>query len=993
MVTRPSSAPQRPRTASRQRAIFSEVLLVEVKPGTQKLAGPSQGRDIRSTRESRPLSANGFAARTRHVPALMLSNASKYAIIEPKVMESHRSVAGRCPRRLRIERLKKKYESQDIQRLLTERGVDVTLPWYEDKSPLPIEAFDNKDLDLRTPLEWLALGTNPDTGRYEKPLPVLALWRDPENGVGHWRRAVVMQYDSRVEKFEIQYEDWDAEPTDAGGRRGMMEFLPRLRVMFRGEDPEVFANRVEEAYKSRAAADCLLRYNFYIDNMPTDDVQQLNCDQMDWLRKAVSGLSEVTVDVAHEGVAPEVKTGRPGSTVDTADLELILQEVQLDFARAMRLGMVVAGTFASIMHKQSLQPSPRQPLWPRNRVTFDTHILQGSADPWYTLLLPYVEKGFVAQAVQGKPPAPWKGRISIPRHRFAETFAKLCFTLRVRPEVVFALQGIKAQSEQGLNENIFGIDESRPLRLDEFRQNLRSSCAEAALALKEEYPAALQSIVLREFDNVEKGWFNVREKNVDLYRHGKLRRFLLLARLIMQDFLRNLAKHSVSRYVTTIERLAPLEIIADSFASVRSTFRTSLQTPLLAVEMRPVESHDGVRLDFLTDPQRFVPTALDAYNAGLQILNEVYPLERLMIPPRLQSSDGPSLIEAFQSDEDWVEDGYRRIHAAMEAGCAGPAKYLATLQSWEPLLNRNPNSFVDHFFRDRTGEPEPSDQEIQSAISEEMRLRRELWKLPETIDVGMFEVTTKDFQPLLDVRKALAAKHEITHLLLMERLVRRLRTQMDDTICDVRSLLSMITKTPKTVLELVEMRKSLSAEFVRELLSEQDELQERLKEIEDTLKLFRTQPAYWDISSLSMARDAVESLWERIELAQEDAQKINKKEVVLERKTTDYSQIHHFSMTLNPFYQVWAIVYGFHEDEAKWQLGAIEDKDALRRKLLQTCQVLEKTVKSLQMGNWPAPIVQLGEQQLLKMEEFQILLLSVDHPHHEPDESDHDRTE
>lgn len=151
-------------------------------------------------------------------------------------------------------------------------------------------------------------------------------------------------------------------------------------------------------------------------------------------------------------------------------------------------------------------------------------------------------------------------------------------------------------------------------------------------------------------------------------------------------------------------------------------------------------------------------------------------------------------------------------------------------------------------------------------------------------------------------------------------------------------------------------------------------------------------------------------------------------------------------------------VYGFHEDEAKWQLGAIEDKDALRRKLLQTCQVLEKvlrsvqrlltrrwrclrrflgllfllhlaqTVKSLQMGNWPAPIVQLatrliltfvrpihedrnsrrqnfeshchgtppeaeGEQQLLKMEEFQILLLSVDHPHHEPDESDHDRTE
>ena len=115
----------------------------------------------------------------------------------------------------------------------------------------------------------------------ERPLPALALWRDPADGTGYWRRAVVLQYDSAGEKFEVQYEEilenlcqpgwirvdlggwngllaaipspcllqilhivWrclaqEAEPTELGGRRGMMEFLPRLRVMFRGEDPEV----------------------------------------------------------------------------------------------------------------------------------------------------------------------------------------------------------------------------------------------------------------------------------------------------------------------------------------------------------------------------------------------------------------------------------------------------------------------------------------------------------------------------------------------------------------------------------------------------------------------------------------------------------------------------------------------------------------------------------------------------------------------------------
>ena len=170
----------------------------------------------------------------------------------------------------------------------------------------------------------------------------------------------------------------------------------------------------------------------------------------------------------------------------------------------------------------------------------------------------------------------------------------------------------------------------------------------------------------------------------------------------------------------TIERLAPVKVIVDSFASVRSSFRTSLQTPVLNVEVRPSEGlEDGLlHFDFVMDPKRFVPTALDAYNAGLQLLNEVYPLERLMISARLQSSDAPSLIEAFQFDEDWVQDGYQRIKACMEAACVAPAEYLKSLQSWEPLLRRNVNAFVEDFFRDNSHSPEPSDHEIQAAIAE-----------------------------------------------------------------------------------------------------------------------------------------------------------------------------------------------------------------------------------------------------------------------------------
>ena len=45
-----------------------------------------------------------------------------------QVLEGHRAIAGRCPRRLRIERLKRKYESQDAYTKLGPPGCLVPQP-------------------------------------------------------------------------------------------------------------------------------------------------------------------------------------------------------------------------------------------------------------------------------------------------------------------------------------------------------------------------------------------------------------------------------------------------------------------------------------------------------------------------------------------------------------------------------------------------------------------------------------------------------------------------------------------------------------------------------------------------------------------------------------------------------------------------------------------------------------------------------------------------
>lgn len=59
-----------------------------------------------------------------------------------------------------------------------------------------------------------------------------------------------------------------------GAARGL------LQVCFGAEDPAVFARRHAEAHRSRARAESLLRYNLYIDSMPTEDIPPLTNEQV-----------------------------------------------------------------------------------------------------------------------------------------------------------------------------------------------------------------------------------------------------------------------------------------------------------------------------------------------------------------------------------------------------------------------------------------------------------------------------------------------------------------------------------------------------------------------------------------------------------------------------------------------------------------------------------------------------------------------------------------
>ena len=61
--------------------------------------------------------------------------------------------------------------------------------------------------------------------------------------------------------------------------------LPRIHILFDEEDPIKFSKRVAHAHIQRTYADSLLKYNHYIENMPTQDGDEVNSEQTKRLEK------------------------------------------------------------------------------------------------------------------------------------------------------------------------------------------------------------------------------------------------------------------------------------------------------------------------------------------------------------------------------------------------------------------------------------------------------------------------------------------------------------------------------------------------------------------------------------------------------------------------------------------------------------------------------------------------------------------------------------
>lgn len=90
------------------------------------------------------------------------------------------------------------------------------------------------------------------------------LWKD-KDGLQYWRRVRVLKFLPKTERFEGFWENTKEKCR-----------LQRIHVLFDEEDPRQFVRRFKQAYQNRINADSLIKYNYYIENMPTHQIPEID---------------------------------------------------------------------------------------------------------------------------------------------------------------------------------------------------------------------------------------------------------------------------------------------------------------------------------------------------------------------------------------------------------------------------------------------------------------------------------------------------------------------------------------------------------------------------------------------------------------------------------------------------------------------------------------------------------------------------------------------
>lgn len=648
----------------------------------------------------------------------------------PKVQLPFQTVTGTIPRKLEIERRRREYLKLNLEKLLEENGiasnslVQRSLGSNNDSvspvSPyLPLEIFDNEEFDCRTPEDWISLGVEGSGDR--KPIPATALLPTEvkvSSGSGtltqeySWHLVGVLDYKKETSLYLVEKVKINTPLTKEEGKSSLSEesqknvpagkpyvtggrfWVPRIRLLFKAEDPRIFVQRIQFAQNLRHNAEAIILYHLSVDCMPIwEGTPSIDNHSLQCIKNYALTTSGLRLTSLKECV------------------KCLENEIRLEYSRTM------------------------------NQLNFDK-VVTSEPEQFSDIILPKKENDILPK------------RVSVPACAFVfkETTAKFALqSLLTQPRVFFILSKISSECDKVANTQLFNNVVIKPLRLDEFETTQSQIHTQVHLYLKETWINEVTKAIRIPLLEIGKGSYSVDQSSWDMYKISKLWKLMNVVRLNMQDALRYLVQYSLVSLTQRVMDACQCTLNCSEGQVwgndlINSPYKPKKNT-LFLVDL--VLDQTGVH--YSTPLENFASSTVRLFDEGILATYNVPHVERFVMDQLMFGGD--QLLDTVHLEEVEVKEQREKIRLALTQAAIPLRAYAVEYIKYLELHNQD----LETLLKPST-QTELTSAGVKKEVEQHLKDKKTLEDtLPTFINIGPFTIRVEVVrQTLCNKRKALA---------------------------------------------------------------------------------------------------------------------------------------------------------------------------------------------------------------------------------------------